>query len=54
MAIKTIITCDFCKEELKYTSDIAFTITSVIVEIKLEMHFCTWQCMKKYLDENWA
>lgn len=53
MTIKIKITCDRCQQEIKDLSNIPFTISSVIIETKLEMHFCKWQCMKIYLDSNW-
>lgn len=53
MTIQTKIICDHCKQEIKDLSNIAFTITSMIIETKLEMHFCKWQCMKIYLESKW-
>lgn len=53
MTIQTKIICDCCKKDIKSRSDIAFTITSIICETKLEMHFCAIQCMKEYLETKW-
>jgi len=53
MTIYTKIICDCCQKEIKSKVDIAITITSIICEIKLEMHFCAIQCMKAYLEKKW-
>jgi|GEM_PF-5158071 hypothetical protein len=50
--ITTKINCDCCEKEIKDKRDIKFTFSSVIADILLEAHFCTWQCMKKYVNEN--
>ena len=48
--IETKIICDHCEKQIKSKKDIAFTIASIICEIKLEMHFCSIICMKNYLE----
>lgn len=53
MTIETKITCDCCQQEIKYISDIAFTIKSIICEIKLEVHFCSMGCMRNYMETKW-
>ena len=54
MTIETKIICDNCQEEIKSMGKIAFTIMSIICEIKLEMHFCCMECMKIYLNDKWG
>lgn len=36
--IETKIICDLCDKQIKSKGDVAFTIISIILEIKLEMH----------------
>jgi hypothetical protein len=52
MTIKTQIICDCCQKEIKSMKDLAFTISSIICEIKLEMHFCRIDCMREYLEKK--
>jgi len=51
MAIIKIISCDYCEKEIKNNPPL--TILGKICEVKLERHFCTFNCMKKYIDEKW-
>lgn len=47
--IETKIICDHCNNVIRRKEDVAFNITSIIFQIKLEMHFCCIICMKNYL-----
>jgi hypothetical protein len=52
MTIKTIMTCDHCKKEIK--DDPAFTVTSKLCDFVLRIDFCHYDCMKTYLLEKWS